>query len=187
MHTSAYDRIHSDKGQLIDSAAFDLVPVSIESAGKEIRETPVDELRARHKAKKRNPTGRKIRRGGWLAPLSLGQQVLAHEPQLHRDGLRASDKGFLQLDWKQYLILLRWTAQQAVDGMAGKLPRKLAELLASLGIDASMWRDLVWHCKSNFGKSTCVGSPASMAADAKRSGKRWHRGQRSAASCFVVV
>jgi hypothetical protein len=61
---SAYDRIQSDTVETIESAAFDLVPISTEAAAKAIRETPVDELRKRHKAKKRNPTGRKIGRDG---------------------------------------------------------------------------------------------------------------------------
>ena len=93
-HTSAYDRIHGIKGETIDAAAFDLVPVSTEDAGKAIRETPVDELRKQLKAKKRNPTGRKIRRDSWLAPLTLSPGVLSDEAKVHGDGLRASDKGF---------------------------------------------------------------------------------------------
>jgi len=187
LHTSAYDRIQSDKGKLIDSAAFDLVPISTEAAGKQIRETPVEELRQRLKAKKRNPTGRKIRRDGWLSPLTLDQKVLSLEPQVHHDGLRASDKGFLQVNWDDYHALLRWTADQTTDGMAAKVPSRLATLLASLGIDAAMWRDLVWHFKKYFGRSSCVGSPSSMAADAERYGKRWHRGQKTArAFCLAA-
>jgi hypothetical protein len=185
--TSAYDRIQGEKGKLIDSAAFDLVPVTTEAAGKAIRETPVDELRKKHKEKKRNPTGRKIRRDGWLSPLTLDQAVLSLDPQVHGDGLRASDKGFLQLNWDDYLSLLRWTASQGMNGAVAKVPSKLATLLASLGIDASMWRDLVWHFKRYFGRSSCVGSPSAMEADAERHGKRWHRGQKSArAFCLAA-
>jgi hypothetical protein len=50
-----------------------------------------------------------------------------------------------------------------------------------------MWRDLVWHFKKYFGRSSCVGSPSAMAADAERTGKRWHRGQKTAkAFCFAA-
>ena len=186
-HTSAYDRIHGIKGETIDAAAFDLVPVSTEAAGKAIRETPVDELRKQLKAKKRNPTGRKIRRDSWLAPLTLSPGVLSDEAEVHGDGLRASDKGFLQLNWGDYLSLLRWTAIQAFDGLAATVPAKLSGLLSSLGIDASMWRDLVWHFKKYFGRCSCVGSSVGMAADAERTGKRWHRGQKSArAFCLTI-
>jgi REP element-mobilizing transposase RayT len=187
LHTSAYDRIQAEKGDLINAAAFDLVPISTEAAGKAIRETPVDELRKKHKAKKRNPTGRRIRRDGWLSPLTLDQQILSHQPEVHRDGLRASDKGFLQVNWDDYLALLRWTANQGIDGVVVVVPAKLATLLASLGMDASMWRDMVWHFKKYFGRSSCVGSPSAMAADAERNGKRWHRGQKAAKAFYLAA
>jgi REP element-mobilizing transposase RayT len=187
VHTSAYDRLQGEQGRLIDSAAFDLVPVSTEEAGKAIRETPVEQLTQQRRAKKRNPTGRKIRRDGWLSPLKLDQQILSLEPQVHVDGLRASDKGFLQLDWRGYLSLLRWTAKQAVEGGISKLTPKLATLLTSLGIDFSMWRDLVWNFKKYFGRGSCVGSPSAMAEDAQRSGRRWHRGQKTARAFFATT
>jgi len=164
-----------------------LVPVSTEDAGKAIRETPVDELRKQLKSKNRNPTGRKIRRDNWLAPLTLSPGMLSDEAEVHGDGLRASDKGFLQLNWGDYLSLLRWTAKQGIDGLAATVPAKLSGLLSSLGIDASMWRDLVWHFKKYFGRCSCVGSSVGMAADAERTGKRWHRGQKSArAFCLTT-
>jgi len=186
-HTSAYDRIQGHQGKLIDSAAFDLVPISTETAGKVIRETPVDELRRRHKAKKHNPRGRKVRRDGWLSPLTLDSEVLSLEPQVHLDGMRASDKGFLHVNWEDYFALLRWTACQSIDGMSAKVPANLAGLLSSLGVDASMWRDLVWHFKKYFGRATCVGSPTAMAADAERFGKRWHRGQKTARAFYLAA
>lgn len=187
LHTSAYDRIQAEKGNVIDSAAFDLKSVSTEAAGKAIRETPVDELRRKRCVKKRNPTGRKIRRDGWLSPLTLDQAVLSHVSEVHGDGLRASDKGFLLVNWDDYKALLRWTASQQVDGAVEQLPAKLATLLCSLGIDASMWRDMVWHFKKYFGRSSCLGSPSAMAADAERHGKRWHRGQKTAKAFYLAA
>ena len=185
VHTSAYDRVQGESGQQIESAAFDLVPVTTEEAGKAIRDTPVDELRQKLKAKKRNPTGKRVRRDGWLTPLTLAGGVLADDPQVHIDGFRASDKGFLQLNWQDYWSLLRWTASQGIVDSGAKVPERLASILASLGIDAAMWRDLVWNFKRYFGRSTCVGSSRSMSADAERNGKRWHRGQRLAQGCFA--
>ena len=44
-HTSAFDRVKGAKGQKVDSAAFDLVPVDREEQAKKLRETPVEELR----------------------------------------------------------------------------------------------------------------------------------------------
>jgi REP element-mobilizing transposase RayT len=187
IHTSAYDRLQGERGAMIDSAAFDLVPVDPAEAGQEIRETPVAKLKAKRKAKRRAPTGRRIARDAWLAPLQLDPEVLSQEPLVHTGGLRASDKGFLTLDWRDYLELLRWTAQQAIDGIAAKVPPRLAELLAARGLDAAMWRDLVWNFKKYFGRGSCAGSPEAMSQDAERHGRSWHRGQRTARMFFVTA
>ena len=185
VHTSAYDRVQGERGREIDSAAFDLVPITTEEAGQVIRDTPVAKLKPQRKAKRRNATGRRVRRDGWLSPLSLSPDVLSADPQVHSEGYRASDKGFLSMAWEDYWTLLRWTAKQTVDGVAAKVPQSVASLLASHGIDASMWRDLVWNFKKYFGGSPCVGTSESMSADAQRRGKHWHRGQRIAAGCFA--
>ncbi len=185
LHTSAYDRIAGAKGDTIPSAAFDLKPVSNEEAGKAIRETPVAKLRAQKKSKRSNPTGRQIKRDGWLAPLTLSNDSLSSDPQLHSEGLRASDKGFLNLAWSDYLALLRWTAKQKTQEATAKVPAQLQKLLAHLGIDVGMWSDLVWNYKKYFGKGGCAGSPRAMAANAERAGRQWHRGQQRVRQCFV--
>ena len=112
-------------------------------------------------------------------------KVVAQDPQPAVSGLRASDKGFLNLSWQEYIDLLGWTARQRVSGMVQEVPKRLKGLLSRMGIEASMWRDLVWNYKRYFGKSSCAGSPGSMSADAERHGKRWHRGQARARKCFV--
>lgn len=185
LHTSAFDRMEGSRGKEMASAAFDLVPVPTEESAQEIRETPVDQLRQKQKQQKRNPTGRRVRRDGWLSPLTLEPEVLSSDVQRHQDGFRASDKGFLHLSLREYLRLLRWTAKQSVDGMTSKIPSSLAATLTQLGIDASMWRDLVWHWQKYFGTASCVGRPESMQADADRCDQQWHRGQRSASVCFT--
>ena len=97
-HTSAFDLIEASKGNTIESAAFDLVPVPTEKAAKRIRDTPVDELRYQRKLKQKRRTGRRVARDSWLAPLRLQPGTLAAEPEPSRDGLRASNKGFLNID-----------------------------------------------------------------------------------------
>lgn len=187
IHTSAYDRIKAERGEEIPSAAFDLVTVSTEEAGKQLRETPVAEHKKQRAAKRRNPTGRRILRDSWLAPLALSSRKLSDDPQVHKGGVRASDKGFLNLPWHDYLALLRWTSKQRIKESVGEVPAKLRAALTSLGIEASMWRDLVWNFKRYFGRASCAGSPDSMAADAARTGKRFHRCQRQVAECFASV
>jgi hypothetical protein len=69
--------------------------------------------------------------------------------------------------------------------MTAKVPKGLAERLTAMGIEAGMWADLVWSWQKYFGKSSCVGWPESMKADAAAQGKPYHRGQGMAASCFA--
>ena len=49
-------------------------------------------------------------------------------------------------------------------------------LLVSIGIDASMSRNLMWNWQRYFGRSSCVGRPVSMRHYAQRTGHRYHRG-----------
>ena len=183
-HTSAYDRAKARRGAELPSAAFDLKPIPTEEAGRQTRETPVDELRAKRRAKRANPTGRRIRRDDWLSPLTLDEKHLADQPQVHTGGVRSSDKGFLNIAWKDYWALLRWTAKQSVSELGVNVPKALASTLAELGIDASMWRDLVWNWQKYFGKSVCVGRPESIKQHAEQTGRHHHRGQASVAACF---
>ena len=187
VHTSAYDRAQARQGKSIPSAAFDLKPVPTEEAGRRIRDTPVQQLREEQKSKRRNPTGKRIRRDGWLSPLRLAPDVLADEPQLHTEGLRSSDKGFLHLSWRQYKRLLDWTSQRTSSGAttAKEIPKAIAKTLSELGIDASMWRDLVWDWQKYFGKSVCVGRPESLRDHADQAGRHHYRGQRSVGCCFA--
>ena len=78
---------------------------------------------------------------GW----KIESEALSSDVQVHQDGFRASDKGFLPVSLCEYLRLLRWTAKQAVDGMVLKVPESLSVTITQPGIEASMWRDLVWH------------------------------------------
>ncbi|MCG8653482.1 MAG: hypothetical protein MI861_26830 [Pirellulales bacterium] len=183
-HTSAYDRIEAQKGRQIDSAAFDLVPVPTEQAGREIRETTTDELRRRRRAKRRSPTGKRISRDAWLAPLRIKAGKLADEPEVHRGGVRASNKGFLEMNLKDYLTLLRWLAKQSESAASRVIPKRMQPLVARLGIDLSMFRDLVWDFPRYFGRSCCAGSPSGMSDYAQSTGRRWAQGQQAVGECF---
>ncbi|WP_436714864.1 hypothetical protein U8335_18680 [Roseiconus lacunae] len=183
-HTSAYDRAKSRSGEEIQSAAFDLKPVDTEEVGRKARERPVDELRKQRKQKRRSPTGKRVLRDAWLSPIRIKPDKLSNDAEVHNEGVRSSDRGFLNVDWETYWELLCWTANQRVDGVASKIPQGLSSLLSQVGVDTSMWRDLVWHWPKYFGKSSCVGSPDSMKAHAKEAGRHHHRGQALAATCF---
>ena len=197
VYTSAYDRIRSIQGVEINSAAAELAIASNEESGKRIRDTPVKKLKEERLAKKRLSI-KKIPMDAWLAPMKLDERISKHlmkgslshataSSSMHRSrsGVRASDKGFLSMSTGDYLLLLEWTGQQTRASNQGKVPDNLQPILGRLGIDASMWCDLVWDFKKYFGGGSAVGSPYSLNEDAKERGREWSRGQRSSSTCFV--
>jgi hypothetical protein len=180
-HTSAYDRIRGARGEEIVSVAGELTSISVSEAAEEIRNTPLDE-RKRNIARRKNKPGPRIIRDAWLAPLTLSERGRP-SAKPSRSGVRASDKGFLAMAFEDYLQLLDWTGRQGRKDKRGKIPASVAPILQRLGINGSMWCDLVWNFRRYFGN--CAGSPASMREDAESHGRRWHRGQRAAQECFA--
>lgn len=130
----------------------------------------------------------------WLAPVELDERALAYRGAMpSASGYRASDKGFLPISWETYLKLLQWTslaigkpgsvpsAPQSTPPRAPisappstppcALPEALAGVLASLGLDASAWCDLI----KRFGKifKCAAGRPLALAQEAARRKQRW--------------
>ncbi|MDP1561870.1 MAG: hypothetical protein Q8M16_10870 [Pirellulaceae bacterium] len=189
LHTSAYDRLEGQRGQEIDSAAFDLVVLSNEEAGGFHKNKTLAQQKAELKKHGRHvnrKSGRRIRRDGWLAPLTLAKDVLSNDPQAHHDGLRASDRGFLRIEWTDYVSLLRWTAKDSSHDVDGTDHENAQNVLSRIGIDGDMWRDVVWNFKKYFGQSSCAGKTDAMAEHANQHGKRWRRGQRHLPSSLVA-
>ena len=197
VYSSAYDRLMSELGEEIRSAAFDLSVLSTEEAGDFHKHQTIAQQRLeieKHRGHVMRESERMVRRDAWLAPMFLGKEILSNDPQPHRDGLRASDRGFLQMDFGSYLNLLRWTAarpsrKQRAEALAKgtqtaacaaevELAPELAQTLEELGVDGELWCDLVWNFKRYFGQSSCAGRGDKMQAHAKSLGKCWRRGQR---------
>ena len=183
-HTSAYDRQKACEGSQITSAAHCLQPIATQQAGERIRRSTVDELRRQKRRKHRSPTGRRVRRDAWLSPLTLDAKKHCGDAEVHREGVRSSDRGFLEIQWSEYWALLRWTAKQGVKAAGERVPEELSKVLSGRGIDVSMWRDLVWEWQRYFGKSSCIGRPESIKQLAERKGRHHYRGQLTAAACF---
>jgi hypothetical protein len=102
-----------------------------------------------------------------------------------KDGLRASDKGFLEMSLEDYMRLLIWTGSQKRRDKKGAIPADYASALQRIGIDSAMWTDLVWDFKKYFGKSRGAGSPDRMRDMAVSGGKLYQPGQKRARKCFV--
>ena len=137
LHTSAYDRIATLNGATIPSAAADLVAIETEEAGRIIRTSTPDQLRKKNAAAKKR-RGPSILRDAWLSPLTLNKRF-SPGPQSSKTGVRASDKGFLSLDLRDYLTLLDWTGRQRGSVQKAEIPRDLDPILKRIGY---RWSDV---------------------------------------------
>lgn len=209
-YTSAYDRIHAARGMLHTAAASELSDDSLDeshyaqdadyasikgrlekvtAAGNERAATrlrgqlqlAVERIRAQRAAR-----SERIRSDAWLAPLELNERGRPG-PKAHRDGVRASDKGFLSMPLEDYLKLLDWTGRQGRSDKRGQIPGHLLPIFDRVGIESGMWCDLVWNFSRYFERSRAAGRPDQLQAEAERSHRHWIPGQRRAAACFVTV
>ena len=185
VHTSAYDRIKSLQGATIPSAAAELVTIETSEAGRILRTSTPDQLKKRNLAAKKR-RGPSILRDAWLSPLTINERATVG-PQASTTGVRASDKGFLSLDLRDYLTLLDWTGRQRGTVVKADIPKELDPILKRIGIDGRMWVDLVWRFKKYFGRSSAAGSPQSLRESAAQNHRKFPRGQQSAAACFSVT
>jgi len=180
-YTSAFDRIEALKGKEMDSSAAAMQTISREDAASILKNSTPEELKERRKNAARRK-GPRIPRDGWLAPMTLN--LRAHGPVPHKQGLRASDKGFLSISVEEYLKLLDWTGRQGRPDKRGKIPESHLPILQRLGIDCGLWCDLVWGFKKYFGRSRGVGSPDRLHEMAVRGELSFHPGQRRSRACF---
>ncbi len=101
-------------------------------------------------------------RDAWLAPLTMDPAVLSQDPQVHQDGVRASDKGYLNMSLDDYLKLLEWTATLGRDAsVSSQVPEDLVELISRLQIEPSL-------CASWFGTSRTTSDTAAVLVRLKR-------------------
>ena len=181
-YTSAYDRIESLQGKEIESSAAAMQTINKEEAATILKTSTPEQLKQRRKAAAKRK-GPKIPRDGWLAPLTLNPR--SHGPVAHKQGLRASDKGFLSISLEDYLKLLDWTGRQGRPDKRGKIPAEQLAILERLGIEGGMWCDLVWSFKKYFGRSRGAGSPDRMHEMAVAGDLSFHPGQRRSRACFA--
>jgi REP element-mobilizing transposase RayT len=184
--TSAYDRMKSEAGETIESAAAPLQTINREDAAKILKNSTPDQLAKRRKAAS-NRRGPRVARDAWLAPLTLDPRATG--PVVNKEGVRASDKGFLDMSLANYLALLYWTGSQGRADKSGKIAAECgmdhASVLAKLGIADGMWCDLVWNFKKYFGKSRGPGSPDRMQEEAILGTRKFQPGQRKVRKCFA--
>jgi hypothetical protein len=111
------------------------------------------------------------KRSGWMSPIEIDERAdpIGSEPS--ESGRRASEKGFLPISLCAYLELLDWTGRAIRSDKRGSIPGHLASILTRLGLNTSLWCDVV----REFGRlfKQAVGTAASLDDEASRRGQRW--------------
>ncbi len=117
----------------------------------------------------------------WMCELTLREETVAStiESSSHR---RASDKGLLPLQLDDYLRLLDWSGRQVRADKRGVIPDRFAPILDRLGINQSMWTELITEFDRLFGR--IVGRAASVAQCATEAGRQYYHGQQNCAAAF---
>lgn len=124
--TSAYDRIKALQGHTVESAAAPMQTITREEAAKILKSSSPEELTERRKAAKKQRGPRSDVRG-WRR-WSWNPRVTG--PAVSKDGLRASDKGFLEMRLDDY-VACYWTGDR--DGvMSGKITAEHAPILGEI-------------------------------------------------------
>jgi hypothetical protein len=158
--TSAYDRIKAAQGKTIESAAAPMRTINRDDAAKILKSSSPEELANRRKSA-RERRGPRIAKDAWLAPLTLNPRMVG--PAINKEGLRASDKGFLNMSLDDYIALLFWTGRQGREDKKGKITNDYAPILAKLGIAEEMWCDLVWNLQTILWQESRAGITGSNA------------------------
>lgn len=119
----------------------------------------------------------------WMCKLTLDERSEAYVgPASSKTSYRASDKGLLPIRFVDYVALLDATGRIIREGKRGAIPAHLAPILDRLGINRSLWIDLVTKFDSYFGH--IVGRAAQVLERARQAGRRWYRGRARCAEAF---
>jgi len=86
---------------------------------------------------------------------------------------------------KDYVALLKWTAIHRPGAGKPKMTADVEPILKRLGIDGSMWIDLVWRFKKYF-QGSAAGKPETLAEHAQEHQHRWRRGQGAVRQVFAT-
>jgi len=84
---------------------------------------------------------------------------------------------------KDYLALLKWTGSHRPSVGKPEATPEVESILKRLGVEGSMWIDLVWKFKKYY-QGSAAGLPESLAQHAQEHQHRWRRGQRAVRGIF---
>ena len=121
---------------------------------------------------------------GWLCELTLEEGLTANvrPTTAATTRRRASDKGLLPIKLDEYLRLLDTSGRIIREGKKGVIPDHLAPILVRLGVNATLWSELISQFDDWFGH--VVGTAQLLTDRAASAGRRWYCGRTRCAEAF---
>lgn len=112
-------------------------------------------------------------RATWLSPLQITEQ----SQQQQVPGVRATNKGCLELTLCQYMDLMEWTGRMLKPGKPGRILPGAPSILQQLNLSADGWLQFVQgHLRQPGELRRPLARPESLEAEAKRRGGQWLQG-----------
>jgi hypothetical protein len=175
-YTSIQARILGSQNQMAPSLAFAKVSISDAEAAQRIKDVPRVEIRRRIEAARKQAEQQMVPKDAWIAKLTIeeNQSVNPNGSHLSKSGLRASDRGFLDMTLAQYIKILHESLRFRPGNAALQEPsQELIEASKTLGVAPENISWMISDYKRIFRRSCRVGNPESMRKEAQSRGRKW--------------
>jgi REP element-mobilizing transposase RayT len=174
-YSSIQARVLASQNQMAPSLALSKVSISNEEAAMRIRKVPRVEIRRRIEAARVIAQRRMVLKDAWLAKLTIDpeQSVHPNDSHLSKGGLRASDKGFLEVTLEQYIKILH-EALQFRPGRASleTASQEFREVAKSLGSTPENISWMIQDFQNIFRHGYFVGSSETLRKETQRNERK---------------
>ena len=92
-------------------------------------------------------------------------------------------RGFLNMSFKEYLVLLDWTGRQIRDDKRGAISEELESILKRVGLKSEKWIDTFLCFEKDFKR--VAGSENTIQKQAKKANNHWFQGVGCAKQHFI--
>jgi REP element-mobilizing transposase RayT len=175
-YTSIQSRILARLNQMAPSLALSKISISNEQAAQQIKAIPRVEIRRLTEAAKVKAQQRMVLKDAWLAKLTIDpkQSVNPNDSHLSKDGLRATDKGFLHVTLEQYVKILH-EALLFRPGRASPetTSQEFKDIAKSLGSSPENVSWMIQDFQNIFRHGYLVGSPETLRKQTERNERKW--------------
>jgi hypothetical protein len=174
-YSSIQARILGSQKQMAPSLALPKMSISNAEAAARIKKEPRVEVRRRIEAERVVAQRKMVRKGAWLAELTIDpkQSVNPNDSHLCKSGIRASDRGFLEITLEQYIKILH-EALVFRPGRASpeSYSQEFKQVAKSLGSSPENISWMIQDFRNIFRNGYLVGSPETLRKQIQRTERK---------------